>query len=444
MPVDLAVVERRLLNRWPEQQLEPTLALIRDLARRLADPQADFRTVHLTGTNGKTTTARLIDALLVAHGHRTGRFTSPHLASITERISLQGEPISADRFCETYEAVASAADAVDASSSRRLSFFEMTVAMAYQCFSQHSVDVAVVEVGMGGSWDATNIVTADVAVILPIALDHTAYLGPTVAAIAREKAGIIKRGSVVIQAKQDMEARQEVERRVGEVGADLVREGTDYAVTARSMVASSQRIDVAGLYDRYSDLTLYAPGEHLAQNVATAIAATEATLGHALSRPVLSAVVRDFISPGRFEQHTLGGTSLILDAAHNPHGARALASALAEGGYSGGVAVIGVLDDKDAAGVLSALRPVVNQVVCFQSRSPRALPVTELAALAESLYQGAVVTAADAQAALDAARELIEAADNDTGRTAPRFIIGCGSVVTASELRTIAGQMARG
>ena len=159
------------------------MELIRALARRLRDPQRNFRTVHLTGTNGKTTTARLVDALLIAHDYRTGRFTSPHLQSVTERISVGGVPVAADEFCTVFEHIASAADAVDAESSRRLSFFEMTVAMAYQCFSQSQVDVAVVEVGMGGSWDATNIVDADVAALLPVALDHTACLGSTVAAM---------------------------------------------------------------------------------------------------------------------------------------------------------------------------------------------------------------------------------------------------------------------
>src|SRR3954452_8232902 len=189
-------VEDALLSRWPETRLEPSLDRIEAFMEVLGDPQRSYPVIHLTGTNGKTSTSRMIDTLLRALDLRTGRFTSPHVERMTERISVDNEPLSDAEFVRAFNDVAPYTHLVDAEQEHPLSFFETVVAMAYAAFADAPIDVAVVEVGMGGSWDATNVADAAVAVVLPVAVDHAAYLGDTPGDIAVEKAGIIKPGSV--------------------------------------------------------------------------------------------------------------------------------------------------------------------------------------------------------------------------------------------------------
>src|ERR1700710_2506306 len=239
---DMARVEKELLARWPESRLEPSLTRINALVDLLGNPHRAMPVVQVAGTNGKTTTARMIDELLRGFGLRVGRFTSPHLQSMRERIVLDGAPLRADRFVEVYEGIAPYVQLVDASSDVPMSFFEVMVAMAYAAFAETPVDVAVIEVGMGGTWDATNVADARIAVVTPVAMDHAEYLGPDVPTIAGEKAGIIKRDALAVLAHQEPGAMDALIRRVVEVEATVAREGTEFGVLERKVAVGGQQL----------------------------------------------------------------------------------------------------------------------------------------------------------------------------------------------------------
>jgi len=427
----LAGVEQRLLARWPETKLDPTLDRIAQLLNLLGQPHTTYTSVHLTGTNGKTSTARMIEALLAGSGTRTGRFTSPHLTNIRERISLDQHPIDTERFLDVYAAVAEQAAHVDTVSSYPLSFFEMTVAMAYQAFANHRVETAVVEVGMGGRWDATNVIDADVATILPISLDHTDHLGPTTTAIAIEKAGIIKPSALVVTARQDPDVDLVLRAHADTVGAQVVAEGHDFAVTHRTLAETGQVISVRGLAGVYEDVPLSLRGSHQAQNAAVAIASAEALLGGPLEGEVVRAALHQVTSPGRFEIRP-GTPPVILDAAHNPHGAHALVGSLAELGPGRTAAVIAVMGDKDYEGLLRELEPAVDEVVCTRNSSPRSLPATQLAACAREVFgHQRVHVAADLATALATARAL--ATPVPARLPGGERVLVAGSVVTVGD-----------
>ena len=218
-------IEQALLARWPETRIAPTTERIAALVDILGSPQLTYPTIHIGGTNGKTTTSRMIDSLLFAHGLRTGRFTSPHLETYRERIAINGEPIDPKELIFTYNDIAAYLDLMDTKFEHPISFFEAVTALAFAAFAEHPVDVGVIEVGMGGLWDATNVVDADVSVLMPIGFDHMEYLGNTLHEIASTKAGIIKEGGFVVLAQQEPEAAKELIRKAAEVGADVVREG---------------------------------------------------------------------------------------------------------------------------------------------------------------------------------------------------------------------------
>src|SRR4051812_40777594 len=297
-------VEDALLSRWPETRLEPSLDRIQAFTELLGDPQPGYPVIHLTGTNGKTSTSRIIDTLLRGLDLRTGRFTSPHVQRMSERISVDGEPLPDEDFVRAFNDVAPYTHLVDADQEHPLSFFETVVGMAYAAFADAPVDVAVVEVGMGGSWDATNVADAAVAVVLPVAVDHAAYLGDTPADIAVEKAGIIKPGSVAVLAQQTPEVAAVMQERITEVGATAVREGIDFGVATRSPAVGGQMLSIQGLRARYDDVFLPLYGAHQAQNAAVALAAVEAFLGEhgqPLDEDVVRAAFAEVTSPGRLE-----------------------------------------------------------------------------------------------------------------------------------------------
>src|SRR4051794_36115384 len=328
----MAEVEKAILDRAPEHDLVPTLDRIAEVCGLLGDPQKAFRAVHVTGTNGKTTTTRLVERLLREHGLRTGRFTSPHLIDVRERIAIDGEPLTPEQFVATYEDIAPYLDLVDqrgaAAGEPRMTFFEVLVAMAYAAFADAPVEVAAVEVGMGGSWDATNVLDAQVAVVMPIALDHQRFLGYDVASIAAEKAGIIKPGAVAVLSDQSPEAAQVLLRRCAEVGATPLREGLEFGIIARDIAVGGQLLTLraGGIYE---DVFLPLYGEHQAHNAACAVAAAEALLGATaggLDADVVRAALSDADSPGRLEV-LRGGPTVLVDAAHNPAGAAVLAAA---------------------------------------------------------------------------------------------------------------------
>jgi dihydrofolate synthase/folylpolyglutamate synthase len=427
-------IEQALLARWPETRIAPTTARIAALVDILGSPQLTYPTIHVGGTNGKTTTTRMIDSLLFAHGLRTGRFTSPHLETYLERIAINGQPIDPKALIFAYNDIAAYLDLMDTKFPDPISFFEAITALGFVAFAEHPVDVAVIEVGMGGEWDATNVIDADVSVIMPIGFDHMEYLGHTLHEIASTKAGIIKEGGFIVLAQQEPEAAKELIRKAAEVGADVVREGIEFSVTSRAVAVGGQLITIKGIHDTYEDIYLPLHGKHQAANAATALVAVEAFFGdQPLDIEAVRAGFAAATSPGRCEVVHRDPT-IILDAAHNPHGARALAETLAnEFNFDEIVAVVGVFGDKDAIGILQELEPVVDHVIVTQSSSDRAMPSSELEKIATKVFGvDRVFEVSDLHAALDrAVSDAIRPLSEDT-----IGIIVTGSVVTVGQARS--------
>ncbi len=432
-------VEDALLSRWPETRLEPSLDRIEALLELLGEPQRSYPLIHLTGTNGKTSTSRMIDTLLRALDLRTGRFTSPHVERMTERISIDGEQLTDEQFVRAFNDVAPYTHLVDAEQDHPLSFFETVVGMSYAAFADAPVDVAVVEVGMGGSWDATNVADATVAVVLPIAIDHAQNLGGTPAAIAQEKAGIIKPGSLAVIAEQRPEVAEVLLRRASEVGATVAREGMEFGVVTRVPAVGGQVISLQGLRGRYDDLFLPLYGAHQAQNAAAALAAVEAFLGEdALDAEVVNQAFGRATSPGRLEI-IRRSPMIVLDAAHNPHGAEALVEAIEDSfTFSPLIGVVGVMTDKDAEGLLSVLEPRMSHVVCTQNSTQRALPAEQLAVVAREVFgEDRVSVTPNLGDAIEAAATLAEAGAAFGDGLGAGAVLVTGSVVTVGEARTL-------
>ena len=432
-------VEDALLSRWPETKLDPSLDRIEAFTEMLGDPQRSYPVIHLTGTNGKTSTSRMIDTLLRALDLRTGRFTSPHVERMSERISVDGEPLSDEDFVRAFNDIAPYTELVDRDQEHPLSFFETVVGMAYAAFADAPVDVAVVEVGMGGSWDATNVVDAAVAVVLPVAVDHAAYLGETAADIAVEKSGIIKPGSVVVIAEQTPEVGAVLSDRIAEVGASAVREGIDFGVATRTPAVGGQMLSLQGLRARYDDVFLPLYGAHQAQNAAVALAAVESFVGDSpLDADVVRAAFADVTSPGRLEIVRRSPT-VVLDAAHNPHGAEALGAALEDSfTFNPLIGVVGVMVDKDQEQLLVALEPHLAHVVCTQNSTQRALPAEQLAVVAREVFgEDRVSVTADLGSAIEAAATLAEAGAAFGEGLGSGAVLVTGSVVTVGEARSL-------
>ena len=440
-----AEVEASLLNRWPETKLEPSLERITALCGLLADPQDAYRVVQLTGTNGKGSTSRMIDALLRAAGLRTGRFTSPHLESMTERISIDGEPLSQEAFVEAFADVAAYAQIVDDTSAQHgdppLSFFEMMVAMAYAAFADAPVDIAVVEVGMGGTWDATSVATADVATVMPIGVDHGIYLGDTPDEIAVEKAGIISPGSYAVIAQQIPTVMEVLGERIATVGAESVVEGVDFGVESRTRAVDGQMLRLAGLGGVYDDVFLPLHGAHQAHNAAVALASAEVMLaGKELDAELVREAFSSVTSPGRLEL-VRRSPSVLLDAAHNPAGAEALVQAVQEAfEFSPLIGVVGTMIDKDADGILRALEPVLAHIICTQNSTERALPAGELADIATGIFGAQRVTLVSRlDDALETGISMAETHEGHEEAIGSGGVLVTGSVVTAGQARILLG-----
>ncbi|WSA82886.1 bifunctional folylpolyglutamate synthase/dihydrofolate synthase [Micromonospora sp. NBC_01796] len=416
------------------------LGRIEQLLDLLGSPQRAYPSIHLTGTNGKTSTARMIDGLLRAFGLHTGRYTSPHLETVRERISLDGEPVSESRFVAAYREVLPLARLVDVKASEPLTYFDMTTALAFAIFADAPVDVAVVEVGLGGADDSTNVLGAGVAVITPIGLDHTEWLGDTIEDIALAKSGIIHKGATVITANQTEEAARPLLERVAEVGATIAREGSEFGVVRRDVAVGGQVLTIQGLGGVYDEIFIPLHGAHQAQNAAVALAAVEAFLGAGADRQLdIDAVREGFAeasSPGRLER-VRSAPTILLDGAHNPHGMAATVNTLQEEfAFSRLVAVLGVLADKDASGLLELLEPVVDTVVVTRNTSPRAMPVEQLAELAEEIFgPERVATAEDMPDAIELAVELAES--NPEAELSGVGVLVTGSVVTVADARRL-------
>ncbi|MEY5057454.1 MAG: hypothetical protein RI987_258 [Actinomycetota bacterium] len=388
-----ASVEADLLTRIPENKLRPRLEPTRRAVELLGDPQKLYRVVHVTGTNGKTSTTRFIERLLREHGLRTGRFTSPHLVKINERLSLDGEPVSDERLYTVWQDIAPILEIVDAellaAGDTKLTFFEALAVLGFAVFADAPVDVLVLEVGMGGEWDSTNVADGDVAVFTPIDLDHVERLGSTIAEIAKTKSGIIKPDAIVISAKQPADAENVLRAVAGERAESISFFGDSFDVVSTEINALGQTVTIKSLAGEYSDLNLPVHGSYQAQNAALAVAAVEAFLGGGTQRimdDVVRAAFADFSSPGRLQ--IVGREPLtILDAAHNPSGAESLANALKESfGSPYAIGVLSVLADKNARGLLEALDDSFVEFVITQSSSPRALAAEELAELAREVF----------------------------------------------------------
>jgi dihydrofolate synthase/folylpolyglutamate synthase len=462
----LREAERDILSRRPESDIKPTLERIATLTSLLGDPQRACPVIHITGTNGKTSTARMIDALLRERGLRTGRFTSPHLVSMRERICVDGEPIDAGRFTALYEEILPYVKLTDERCGVRLSFFEVLTGMAFAAFADAPVDVAVIEVGIGGTWDATNVADGAVAVVCPVAIDHTKYLGDTIESIAGEKAGIIKPGATAVLAQQPLAAAEVLLRRAAEVGATVAREGLEFGVLGRELAVGGQQLTLRGLHGTYPEVFLPLFGQHQAGNAACALAAVEAFAGvagggpgspeghgdrgpdgGAPRAPLDADLVRQAFagvgSPGRLEV-LRRSPAVIADAAHNPAGMAVTVAALRESfTFSRLVGVLAVSADKDVGGLLDELEPVLSDIVVTRNSSDRSMDAGELAVLAREVFGADRVHVAPRLD--DAIETAVALADEtpETGLPGGGGVLITGSVVTAGDARLLLGAAAR-
>ena len=457
----LLQVEHLLDQRWPETKLEPSTARISALMELLGSPQRGYPSIHIAGTNGKTSVARMVDALLTALHRRTGRTTSPHLQSAVERIAIDNKPITPALYVATYEEIEPFVELVDkqseAAGGPAMSKFEVVTAMAFAAFADAPIDVAVVEVGMGGRWDATNVVDAPVAVITPIGMDHTEYLGTDISQIAAEKAGIITRqkdelvpegtdlSTVAVIGRQVPEAMEVLLAEAVRADAAVAREDSEFAVLGRQVAIGGQMLELQGLGGVYSEIFLPLHGEHQAHNAAIALAAVEAFFGAGADRQLdIDAVRAGFaasVSPGRLERMRSAPT-VFIDAAHNPAGAAALAQTLAEEfDFRMLVGIVSVMADKDVDGILAALEPVFDQIVVTNNGSPRALDVESLAMRAEERFgPDRVLASATLPDAIETATALVEETGHDGEGFSGSGIVITGSVVTAGAARTLFGR----
>jgi folylpolyglutamate synthase/dihydropteroate synthase len=479
----LAQVEQEILARRPEHHIDPTLDRIRSLVTLLGDPQRAYPVIHITGTNGKTSTARMAERLLRARGLRTGLFTSPHLTSFRERIRVDGQPISPQRFIEVYDELAPYLELVDSRQPARLSFFEVLCGMAFAVFADAPVDVAILEVGLGGTWDSTNVADGAVAVVTPVSLDHTRWLGSTVEEIATEKSGIIKPGAIAVLAQQQPSVGEILMRRAAETGATVAREGLEFGVLDRELAVGGQQVAIRGLLGDYDGLFLPLFGAHQASNLACALAAVEAFAraepvgapaadnaefnGHDLDeaglsdsepRPGLShagsaadsgpldiTLVRGAVaamsSPGRLEV-VRRSPVVIVDSAHNPAGMAASVAALEETfTFTELIAVAAISEDKDVPGVLDQLEPVAARLVATRNSSGRSMDPVELAEVAEPIFgPDRVAVAKRLDDAIELAVTLADEADAGQGGAAglgSAVVLITGSVMTAGEARLL-------
>ena len=438
----LREVELEIGARRPEHQISPTLDRVAMLVSLLGDPQRAFQVIHVTGTNGKTSMTRMIDTLLRERGLRTGRFTSPHLVSMRERIAVDGVPLSPERFVELYEEILPYVQLVDDQQPAPLSFFEVLTGMMFAAFADAPVDVAVIEVGLGGRWDATNVADGAVAVVGPVAMDHMQWLGDTIEAIAAEKAGIIKPGAVAVLAQQQLAAAEVLLAHAASVGAPVAREGIEFGVVAREIAIGGQQLVLKGLRGTYTDVYLPLFGGYQASNAACALAAVEAFAGvsdsEALDPDLVRAGFAKVSSPGRLEVLRRSPT-VLADAAHNPAGMAATMEAVTESfGFTRVIGVLAVSEDKDVTGVLAELEPVLSDIVVTTNSAPRAMPASVLAEVAREVFGEDRVEVRDRlDDAIEAAVSLADESLGDEEVPGSTAVLITGSVVTAGDARRL-------
>jgi dihydrofolate synthase/folylpolyglutamate synthase len=404
----------------PNRQAVPTLQQVVDTLALLADPQLDYPTIHVTGTNGKGTTTMLMSALLSATGLRVGAFTSPDLHAVNERIAVNGDPIDDEAFIGLLQRLSD----VESVSGIALTRFELLTAAALLHFSDEGVDVAVIEVGMGGTWDSTNVINSDVAVLTNVDLDHTAVLGTTVRAIASDKVGIFRPDAIAVVATTNAIVVEVAERRANEIGATLWLLGDSFVLEHNELALGGRAISLRTPYERYDDVLVSLHGIHQGVNAATAIAAAEAFLGRALGEEVVTSTLAHVRMPGRMELISRR-PMIVVDGAHNPAGVSALVATLDGAFHVPGQrrCVLGMLSGRV---IEDMVEPLVNlgftEFHCCTPNSPRAASATEverrLGAVADEHPSGT--------AALAHARE--RSTDED-------LIVVAGSLYLVAEVR---------
>lgn len=430
-------VYEALLSRAGERWVQPRKERTARILELLDDPQRTYRVVHITGTNGKTSTARIIESLLRAHGLRTGLFTSPHLERFTERIMIDGEPVADAAIADAWDEIGPFAQIVDAeleaAGDAPLTFFELLTVLAFVAASDAPVDVLVLEVGMGGAWDSTNTADGDVAVFAPIAIDHADRLGDTIEKIAGVKAGIIKEGAAVVSAQQPAEAAAVLRRVAAEKNASIAFDGEEFGLTEQKLAVGGQLLTIRGLAGAYVEEYLPLYGAHQGHNAALAVAAVESLIGAGSQRiadDIITEGLQGVTSPGRLQLLGVAPTVLV-DAAHNPHGAQALAQSLDDSfDFDEWGLVLGILADKDAAGIIAHLAPATAHVFATAPESERANDADAIADLVENAGYRATVHPSLADAA-DAAREWAASSDR-------RAVVIAGSIVLAGEAIALA------
>ena len=440
--VRLNEIAAALNKRWPENQIEPSLDRILALVDALGSPHLTYPTIHIAGTNGKTSTARMIDQLLANLGYRVGRYTSPHLESFTERISIKGEPISDLEMIKTYQDIHLYLDLIDSRQPHPISYFEALTAMAFVAFAEHPVDIAVIEAGMGGQWDATNVISSQVSVMTPIGLDHMEYLGNTVEAIAQTKAGIFKPESNVVLAAQSAQVAKVLLAQVAKVSAQPFRQGVEFSLKNRALAVGGQLLSIKGVHGDYDEIFLPLYGDYQGNNAAVALVAVEVFAGVKLDTELVQDAFSKVSSPGRCEI-VYKDPTVIIDAAHNPHGVSAIANTLnTEFDFELVVGVVAVLADKDVAGILKNLATTLDYLVITENGSNRAMNKDELAKIASQYFKAEQVEIiGDMNSAITYAIEKV-ALYNQVNDGVAAVVI-TGSVATAGMARSIIKGLAR-
>ncbi|HUH52477.1 MAG TPA: folylpolyglutamate synthase/dihydrofolate synthase family protein [Microbacteriaceae bacterium] len=427
-------VYEELLSRSGEASPRPRIEPVRRLARYLGDPQLTFPVVHVAGTNGKTSTARAIEVLLRAHGIRTGLFTSPHLINFEERILIDGDPISELALVDAWEEMQTALKLVDEElqdeGQSPITFFEALAVLAFVAFTDAPIEVAVIEVGMGGEWDATNIVDSSVSVFTPIGLEHTKILGSDLKSIAETKSGIIKSETIVVSAAQEDEALQVLQDRAEQYKSNFYLYGQDFSLLNDIGAVGGRMFDAQGLTkSKYEHVLLPLFGRYQSENALLAIAAVEAYFGtqRAIDQDVLSEAFANLTAPGRL--HAVSNRPLVLvDSAHNPHGISELIKAVTEHfTWEEILVVVGALDDKDINGVVKQLLTIATKVYTTDIASDRSLASEDLATIVQSFDDSIEID--DFESTSDALTEAHAWAGEKDGRV----VLVAGSVLLAGE-----------
>ncbi|MBJ7279515.1 MAG: bifunctional folylpolyglutamate synthase/dihydrofolate synthase [Candidatus Nanopelagicales bacterium] len=420
-----------LASRWPENKINPSLDRIKLLLDYLGNPQDGLKAIHIAGTNGKTSTSRMIERLLRSLDLRTGLYTSPHLVHPRERISIDGEPISVKNFEEVFKQVEPFLEIVDEKiPGGSVTFFEVLTAMAFVSFSDTPVDVISLEVGMGGRWDATNVLTPMVSVITPIDLDHQEYLGNTVEKIALEKTGIIKENIPVIVSNQSKDAAKIILAKAIENNSPIMREGIELDVLERSVGIGGQQLTIANPYGTHSELFLPLFGKHQASNAAVSLTAVEAFLDRQIDHDLVQEAFAEFSSPGRLQVLKRNPT-IVIDAAHNPAGIKATKQGITESfQFDNLILILAFMGDKDVNQILEELKGFAQVVILTQTNSARALSVVDLAKKVKNISQFAtrIESSDNSSEAIKLAIDIAKDLGNSAG------IIVLGSVVLAGEI----------